>query len=164
MKSLFVILMSALFVSGCGTKYTYKPVSYMSQDKTYAQAKDYCEYVSEKKASKLDVQRREKAAQRAEERERKRAYAESQRISYPDYKTECIKSGNYISCESSPESSTLEIIRKAGKTSSAIASKGASMMVEGVGGMLGLKANDRANYFKDCMRNEGYKRVKVKKR
>jgi len=159
MKSLIklVVSMSVLtLISGCvggGPQYTYKPASYSSQGKNSSEAAEYCSYIAENKMN--DTYDREIASRRArldqQARDEERRDRESARnnstttctntsYGYGPATVECKTKGDNYGYQSSYNKQYISDFS------------------------LPIIMNKSTNYdraYRDCMVNEGYKRVKV---
>ena len=153
-----MVLTVALFISGCGTEYTYKPVSYMTQNKTYSQAEAYCKSSSSRESGKLYRADQDRANKQYTKKRADRIYKQS--LVPPTYtaKTNCHKYGNYFDCKTV---STPNISEKSnpGYNSDELMGKGISRL-----GNLISKGIRKRKLFESCMSNEGYKKVKVTKK
>jgi len=162
MKSLIklVVSMSVLtLISGCvggGPQYTYKPASYSSQGKNSSEAAEYCSYIAENKMN--DTYDREIASRRArldqQARDEERRDRESARnnstttcqnvnYGYGPARVECKTKGDGYGYQSSYNKQYISDFS------------------------IPIIMNKSTNYdraYRDCMVNEGYKRVEVTKK
>jgi hypothetical protein len=150
---LAVLASAVLLLSGCGSTYVYKPISYMSPTKTYEEAEAYCKRVVKGQLGQISSDSRRKSELNVERMRSDRiAYARAN----PVYNTSinCNRFGRNVNCSGSSTPSSYSSY--SGYNTAESAARSGAALGDALGKLLA-----RPGMMKECMASEGYEKVKV---